>query len=311
MAIVNSTLRNCATKSGDAQGLFIANGPGPYRFEHNYIEGSHQCFMSGGGDPSIPNSIPSDVVFRYNTCVKPSLLALLRDAAEPDLPRRRATGEDDHRDEERPPLARRVNVLRNVYSDAQVGFCALLKSGNQDFTAPWSQSLDITFRYNRCVNVASGLNLAAQQQGAVPMARVSAYDNVFDSLSTVGGEGKGFQILDDVRDVILLHNTVSNTTNDAFSFDGLAGIRTVIQANVVPHGDFGVKGSGSSDGTPTISRWMPGGLFQWNAIVNAPDCSLYPATNLCKLSSPLPLVPDGKPLGADSAKVNAATRGAP
>jgi hypothetical protein len=39
--------------------------------ENKYIEGGHQCFMLGGGDPSIPNDIPSDVVFRYNTCYKP------------------------------------------------------------------------------------------------------------------------------------------------------------------------------------------------------------------------------------------------
>jgi outer membrane biosynthesis protein TonB len=312
MAVVNSTLRNCGSRSGDAQGIFIANGPGPYRFEHNYIEGSHQCFMSGGGDPSIPNSIPSDVVFRYNTCVKQ--LFWHYSGTPPNqtyngVRQRQVKTIFETKNVRR--LLVEGNVFRNVWSDAQVGFCALLKSGNQDWTAPWSQSLDITFRYNRCVNVASGLNLAAQQQGAVPMARVSAYDNAFDSLSTVGGEGKGFQVLDDVRDVILMHNTVSNTTNDAFSFDGLAGIRTVIQANVVPHGDFGVKGSGSSDGLPTIARWMPGGLFQWNAIVGAPDCSLYPATTLCKLSSPLPLAPDGKALGADTSKVNAATRGAP
>jgi hypothetical protein len=306
MAVVNSTLRNCASRSGDAQGIFIANGPGPYRFERNYIEGSHQCFMSGGGDPSIPGAIPSDVVFRFNTCVKP--LYWHYSGTPPNqtyngLKQRQVKTIIETKNVRRALFE--FNLLRNVWSDAQAGFCGLFKSGNQEFTAPWSQSLDITFRYNRCVNVASGLNLAAQQQGAVPMARFTAYDNVFESLSTVGGEGKGFQVLDDVRDVILMHNTVSNTTNDAFSFDGKPGVRTVIQFNVVPHGDFGVKGSGTSDGSTTLSRWMPDGLFQGNVIVGAPDCSLYPATNVCKVTSPLPLAPDGKPVGADTAKVNA------
>jgi hypothetical protein len=303
MAIVNSTLVGCATKGGDAQAIFIANGPGPYRFEGNYLEGSHQCFMSGGGDPSIPQSIPSDVVFRRNTCAKPAYWHYSGTLGSQTYP-------GDARQVKTIIETKNIrrglfeyNVLRVVYADAQAGFCGLFKSGNQDFTAPWSQSVDVTFRYNRCVSVAGGVNLAAQQQGATPMTRVTIYDNLFDSLSTVGGEGIPFQILDDVRDVVVMHNTVTNSTNNAFSFDGLAGVRTVVYANVVPHGDYGVKGSGSSDGNPTIARWMPGGIFQWNAIVGAPDCSLYPATNVCAKPSPLPVAPDGKPIGADLSKI--------
>lgn len=303
MAVVNSRLLGCATKSGDAQAAFIANGPGPYLFANNYMEGGHQCFMSGGGDPSIPGSIPSDVWFHHNTCVKPLFWHYAGTAPNQTYPgnsRQVKTGIETKN------ILRALfeyNTVRNVWADAQVGFCWLLKSGNQDFTAPWSQSVDITARYNRCVNVASGMNLAAQQQGAVPMARVTAYDNWFDSLSTAGGEGIPLQILDNVSDVIFTHNTFTSSRNNGVSFDGLPGVRTVIYGNLIPHGDFGVKGSGSSDGMPTITRWMPGGIFQWNIIAQAPDCALYPTTNLCTVPVPLPVTPDGKPIGADRTKV--------
>jgi hypothetical protein len=310
IAIVRSRLLNCATKGGDAQGIFVANGPGPYRFEGNYIEGSHQCFMSGGGDPSIPGSIPSDVVFRYNVCEKPARWHYAGTVPNQTYP---GTARQVKTIFESKNLRRALvegNYFHVVYVDAQAGFCILLKSSNQDGTAPWSQTLDVTVRYNRCANIASGINLAAHPQGGVPMTRVSVYDNTFDTLSTVGGEGIGAQILDDVVDVILLHNSFSNTSNNAVGFDGAAGVRTVLAANVLPHGDYGVKGSGSSDGTPTIARWMPGGIFASNVITGAPDCSVYPLSTVCTptaaLPSVMPLGYDGRPAGANLAAVNAA-----
>lgn len=302
MAIVRSQLLNCASKGGDAQAILIGNGPGPYRFEHNYLEGGHQCFMSGGFDPSIVGGLASDVVFRFNRCVKP-----LRWHYQGTPPNQTYLG--DARQVKtiiETKLIRRglveYNVLWNVWTDAQAGFCGLFKSENQTGTAPWSQTVDLTFRYNRCVNTASGVNLAANPGGGIPMTRVSVYDNVFDSLSTADGEGLGFQVLDALVDVILLHNTFSNTGNNAIGFDAAAGVRTVINANLIPVGQYGVKGSGTAQGTPTIVKWMPGGLFLNNIIPGA-DCSLYPATTSCTLASPLPLAPDGKPIGADRSKI--------
>jgi hypothetical protein len=64
--------------------------------------------------------------------------------------------------------ARRVliegNVIENVWADAQVGFAILLKSSNQDGTAPWSTTQDVTFRYNRVRNVGAVFNIAAHPE---------------------------------------------------------------------------------------------------------------------------------------------------
>lgn len=297
MAVVNSQVRNCGDKSGDAQGFLNMNG-GPYRYENNYVEGSHQCIMLGGGDPSIPNDIPSDIVFRYNTCYKP--LSWKGSSPYPGTQRQVKTIIETKN-------ARRVlyeyNKLINVWADAQAGFCVLFKSTNQDGGAPWSQSLDITFRYNICQNAASGMNLAAHPQGGVAMTRVSIYDNKFSQLSTIGGQGICFQILDDVVDMVLLHNTCTNATNQAISFDGASGIRTVLRANVLAHGAYGVKGSGQSDGTATINTWVvnKGGLWQENAMDSCGNP--YPTGTYCSWTNPLPTSADGKKIGADPTKL--------
>jgi hypothetical protein len=40
------------------------------------------------------------------------------------------------------------NVIENVWPDAQAGYAVLLKSENQGGTAPWTQTTDVTVRYN-------------------------------------------------------------------------------------------------------------------------------------------------------------------
>lgn len=297
MAVVNSKLLGCASKGGDAQGIELLNGGGPYRFQGNYIEGGHQCFMSGGGDPSIKGSVPSDVYFADNYCFKPyDWHYVLVNGAKtyPGTARQVKTIIESKK------ILRALferNVLRNVYTDAQAGFCALLKSENQDGTDPTAQSKDITFRYNRCVNIASGINFAAHPKPGISATRITVYDNVFDSLSTAGGEGIGAQLLDDLVDIAIMNNTWGNTGNQAISFDGASGKRTAIVRNIIPTGQYGVKGNSTGIGNASIKKWVTdsGGVFLNNAILGA-DCSQYPAGTICKAP-----VPPG--IGADSTKV--------
>ena len=70
------------------------------------------------------------------------------------------------------------------------------------------------------------------------------------------------------------------------------------------HGNYGVKGAGTSDGSATLNKYAPGAIFTQNAIVGGGSCTQYPAGNTC------PTTMSGATVGADMAKVLAATRGA-
>ena len=54
------------------------------------------------------------------------------------------------------------NVIENNWSDAQTGFAFVLKSENQDGTAPWSTSSDVTVRYNHIRNTGSVFNMSGR-----------------------------------------------------------------------------------------------------------------------------------------------------
>ena len=147
---------------------------------------------------------------------------------------------------------------------------------------------------------------------AIPAARFTIYDNDVQGLGYGGGEGIPLQLLDQLSDVVVVHNTFANALKKAVSLDGPAPMsRMVIAANVLPNGTYGVQGTSTGVGLPSIAKWLPDVLFTDNELIGA-SCKLYPATTLCPaaLLVPAPNAGDGRAIGADVAKVNAAIAGA-
>jgi hypothetical protein len=71
-AIVDSWSDECHSNNGDSQWLEFLNGPGPYLIANNYGEAGHEIVMFGGGDPSIPGLIPSDITIIGNHVTRPA-----------------------------------------------------------------------------------------------------------------------------------------------------------------------------------------------------------------------------------------------
>ena len=302
-AIVDSWISECHSNEGDSQGIVGWNGPGPYLIKNNHVEGGHQAVMFGGADPSIANLSPSDITMIGNHFTRPSSwkgVWITKTIIETKHARR---------------MLMEGNVIENVWQSAQAGYALLLKSTNQNGTAPWSQSTDITIRYNIIRNIGSGINIAANPDagGAVPAARITIVDNVFTNLGTTpyNGDGIPLQILGGTYDVLVAHNSFSNAGNQAVSFDGAATTRTVIHSNILPHGWYGVKGSGTGIGTGTLNVYAPGGVFAYD-VLSGGDCTYYPATTSCPSTVPTAPGPgyDARTIGADRTKVNAATASA-
>jgi 5-methylcytosine-specific restriction endonuclease McrA len=177
------------------------------------------------------------------------------------------------------------NVIENVWPSAQVGFALLLKSENQNCSAPWSQSVDLTVRYNRIRNVANGFNLAANPGSCrgIDAARLTITDNVTEPFAFQdGSNGIPIQLLGAVQDALLGHNTFQSAGLSAIAFDGAPTVRAAVHSSVLPSGMYGAKGTDYGVGNSSIAHYLPGALFANNALVGA-DCSLYPATTLCTL----------------------------
>jgi hypothetical protein len=226
-------------------------------------------------------------------------------------------------------------VIENNWTDGQTGFAFVMKSENQEGSAPWSTSSDVTIRYNLIRNTGSVFNfsgLGSLPNKNVPATRFVVTHNVAEGVN-VGpytGEGVAFQLLSGLSDAIITHNTIINQNASASGvvFDGPPVKRLVMHSNLFQAGPYGVHGSDAGVGNGTLKRYAPDAVFRRNVIVGG-DCSIYPGETVCPdrmtdvgfvsalkgnfragMGALRNRALDGGDIGADIDRVEEATRGA-
>jgi hypothetical protein len=302
-AVVDSWCAEGHDNNGDSQCWLGLNGPGPYLIENNYMEASHEVVMFGGGDPSIPGLVPSDITIRHNHITRPASwkgVWTAKNLIECKNARR---------------MLVEGNVIENIWADGQVGYAILCKSVNQDGTAPQSQATDITFRYNLVQNAGAGWNFcAACQNQVVNASRITVYDNITKNVNTgiFRGEGRLWQFLGPLSHVSVTHNTtiLASGVETSISFDGQPPkiVNMDFRSNAYDNGEYGVHGgSGGSD-------WR---LFVDSATSNWTHNVAYPPGKWAEAGfnaqgyySGTAPTHDGRPLGANASLVYAKIQGA-
>jgi hypothetical protein len=220
----------CHGRSADAMAVGAWTAARGVLIEGNRIAGSGHGIIFGGNDAADSTLLPRDIAVRGNRIYKPTSWKGVYQAktlVEFKVGRR---------------VLLEGNVLEHHWADAQTGFALLLKSVNQDGSAPWSVVEDVTVRHNILRHSAAGINLAARPEGhpAVPMARVAITGNL---LYGIGGEnGRMLQITGDVRDVVLAGNTLLHAgyANSALTVEAGAekARRVVVRDNLMTAGEY-------------------------------------------------------------------------
>jgi Bacterial Ig-like domain (group 2) len=272
-AVIDSYLSECHAQGFDSQAICGWNGPGPFKIADNYLEGAGEIVMFGGADPAIQNLHPADIEIRRNHVTRP--------------PSWKGVWEVKNLLELK--HAQRVlvegNVFENHWADAQDGFAFVFWSVDQGGTAPWSETRDITFRYNTLRNAGGGMNLAARSQSspAVPASHMKISDNVFDSIGVgvFAGHGRLFQLLNELDNIDIEHNTTFTSGSAALFLGALPQVTNfVYRNNLTNHGQYGVFGSNVGEGTPALTTYIaPGYVFLDNVIVGVPSGVSYPSGN--------------------------------
>jgi hypothetical protein len=325
-AVVDSWVSACHSNDGDSQAIVGWNGPGPFLIQNNYLEAGHEVVMFGGAGITTPNASPSDITLRGNHITRPLSwkgVWQVKNLIELKHARR---------------MLIEGNVIENTWSDAQAGFAFVMKSENQNWDTPWTETSDITIRYNRIRNVGSGFNIAANPSGApaVPASRFVITDNVMENVgtSTYTGDGRLLQFLGPVADVVTMHNTMVGAydgNSASMYFGGLPALpRFVAHSNVLAHGNSGIKGDSYAEGTATLNVYTTGALVTNNAIADGGSALTYPANNFFpttlsnvgfvdassgnyRLSASSPYLGkgyDGRDIGPDMNQLDALTRNA-
>jgi hypothetical protein len=325
-AVVDSWLADCHSNNGESQAIVGWNGPGPYLIQNNHLEAGHEVVVFGGSTATITNQSPSDITLRGNHITRPTSwkgVWQVKNLLETKHVKR---------------LLIEGNVFENNWVDAQAGFAILFKSENQNNDNPWTTSSDITVRYNKIRNTGNGFNLAANPSGmpAIPAQRIVITDNVLENIGQgiFTGSGHSLQLLGDLRDVVMRHNTITSAGAGggfAVMLGSLPQVqRFVLHSNIMTRGGFGIKGGGTTEGTASLNYFAPGYTVSNNVIVGSGVQGPYPANTWFTssfgnvgfanfsggdfhLSGSSPYLGkgyDGREVGADIDQVNAQTSGA-
>jgi hypothetical protein len=273
--IRRTTIRDCKAIGADSQAICGWAYTKNVLIQDCHVEAAGENIMFGGADAPSAEAIPRDITIERCTLRKPlewrgsswvvKNLFELKAAINVTL---------------------RACVLEHLWQAGQVGYAILLKSVNQDGTAPFSEVRDVLIEHNIIRHVSGGFNLHYGPQGpCVPMTHVTIRDNELDiSKALYAGTGY-FALITGVDDLTLEHNRVQTDGPITLYFAGRACQRLQITGNILPDLAYGIKGDGTAEGLPTLTTYAPGHVFEGNLIVtHSPQ--VYGTANRCDATLP-------------------------
>jgi hypothetical protein len=277
LAVVDSYLSDFHERGADSQAIAGWNGPGPFKIVNNYLEGAGENVLFGGADPAILNLVPSDIEVRRNHVVKP----LAWRAGEASF----AGTPWNVKNLFELKNARRVVVEGNIFEHnwvhAQNGFAILFTVRNQDGGSPWAAVEDVTFTNNIVRHTAQGVNILGQDdmRPSDHTRRILIKNNVFDDVggSRWGDGGKLLQILGGAADVVIEHNTAFQTGAVVMA-EGTPNPGFVFRYNIALHNAYGILGTGTGVGNPTLERYFPNAIVRKNVFIGGAALQ-YPVGN--------------------------------
>jgi hypothetical protein len=272
-AVVDSYLADCHSNQSDSQAVYGWNGPGPFKIENNRLEGGHEVIMFGGGDPSVPGLIPSDIEIRRNHVTRPMAwrgVWQVKNLFEVKNGQR---------------ILAEANVFESNWVSAQNGFAFVWVSTNQEGGCAWCVAQDITFRYNRVGNTPQGFNLTASGVGSgtspvdQPARRITIEQNVVTGPESLGG--RMFQINGPVANVSIVNNTAIGGSQDVYFITPDQPLPTFVFRNNVTGGEYtlfadgGRQGSGSLTALSIPIASVQGNVFTRGSQANVPAGNAY------------------------------------
>ena len=274
-AVIDSYLSDFKAQDVDSQAIASWNGAGPFLIQDDYLEAAGENLMFGGADPSIPGLVPSDIEIRGNDFSKPR-------AWQTGNPTYRGTPWSIKNLLELKNAQRVLidgNVLEYNWAQAQNGFAVLFTVRDQNGHAPWSVVQDVTFTNNVVRHSANGVNILGYDNNypSQQTRRILIENNLFNDIGYDNGSGTLFQLLDGTADVTITHNTADQSGSIVVAA-GRPHSGFTFTDNIVPQNQYGIVGTNTGPGKPTLQSYFPGALVSGNLFVGALP-GLYPPGN--------------------------------
>lgn len=267
-AIIDSYISDFHSIGFDAQAISGINGPGPFKIINNYLEGSGENILFGGGVPVIPGLVPSDIEIRQNYFYKP----LSWRVGHSSYAGKHWTIKNLFELKTGKRVWLDANVLENCWADlpiGQSGYAILLTIRTENGGSPQADVSDIIISNNIIRHVGAGISLPGSDDGVGnKSSRIKICNNIFEDVNgpaygdqNIFGPNDGtFLKIGEPEDVWVDHNTVFQTGPITWAYDMTNGFHftnNITQSFISTGGYQGIYGPGQQQGNNTLSHYFP------------------------------------------------------
>ncbi len=265
LTVINSYFDLLFYDFEDAQCICGWNGPGPFYIENNYLRASGENVLFGGGRAMSLACTPSGLVFRHNDVEKdPAWMNVIRECKNLLELKNLRCALIEH------------NRFRYSWLDplrGQSGYALVFTPRGQPGVR-YTNVTDVTVQYNVIRDCGAGINILAtddlEPTGRLQNVRI-VHNLLYDLDPTVWpGSGRIVNIANGgVLDVEIAHNTLLATHHNSFlTLDGAPkNVGLDVHDNLLAEGEYGLKGTGQVQGTPSWQAFTEASAFDHNVIV--------------------------------------------
>jgi hypothetical protein len=345
--VKNSYVSDFKSADQDSQAILIINGTGPFRISNNYLEASGENLLIGGGDPAIPNLVPSDIEITHNSFSKP---VKWRNPHVGSIVANPAWDGSNWSVKNLLELKLGIrvliegNTLEYSWTHSQIGYAVLFTVRNQGGTAPWSAVRDVTFTNNIIRHATHGMTVIGIDRTFPSLSKLTKriliknnlwLDIGYPEIGGANGSGRGILYTGGpLDDLIVEHNTFFHTGPVLIASgntDLPLGVGFYWRNNIHYHNTYGIVGDSVQSGTATLNKYFDTWTYLKNLMIRNPYPTLYPTNNFNaenlaavgftnaagSIYSLSPTSPyqnagtDGADIGVDWVKLQAAISGGP
>ena len=228
-AIIDSYISDFHSIGYDAQAIAGVNGSGPFKIINNYLEASGENLLFGGGVPSIPDLVPSDIEILRNHFYKPFSWR----TTDPSYRGNHWTIKNLFELKTGKRILLDGNILENSWADlpiGQSGYAILLTVRNEDGKSPQADISDVTISNNVIRNCGAGISISGHDDNtylSINSRRIQIFNNLCYNLNgslygdnNIYGPNDGVFIkIGDPQDVLIDHNTCLQTGAITWIYD--------------------------------------------------------------------------------------------
>ncbi len=264
LTCLNLLVDNIFRPDQDTQAIWAGDTPGPIYIDRCQLYGAGETVMFGGGDPTSPARVPTNVTIRRSLLSKRqewAATASIKNGFE--LKNIRTLLFED-------------NTVEYTWSNAQNGFILVLTVRDQDGTAPYSVISDVVIRNNVFQHACGGINILGcdDTQFSLRMTRVLIEKNRFLNINPVAWAGwnhptdKLIQVNHGPTDLTIDGNTFEGENLAAWLF--FTGAPQCVNLNVtnnrVPFTLYGLIGDECGPGLPSWEKYVASGVCANNTL---------------------------------------------